>query len=125
MKFFRKIAGVVVFAAIFAGTGSWAVASDSPVDRDALIEKISKVLKTEAVAKSFVEKGVDVEKVISKLDSLSDAQLVKLADQTPENMSQVGGALDDSGGGFWSSWGGYMVVIMILAALPLLLLGGV
>lgn len=122
MKFFRKIAGVVVFAAMFAGTGSWAVASDSPVDRDALIKKISGILKTEAVAKSFIEKGVDVEKVISKLDSLSDAQLVKLADQTPENMSQVGGALDDSNGSsfFWP-WG----VLILATLLPLLLILGI
>lgn len=123
MKLFRKMAGVVAFAAIFAVAGSWAVASDSSVDRGALIEKISGTLKTESVAKSFVEKGVDVEKVISKLDSLSDAQLVKLAEQTPSNMSQVGGALDDSGiGDFWSTWG---LIMLIGILVPLLLIGGV
>lgn len=122
MKLFRKIAGVVVFAAMFAVTGSWAFASDSSVDRDALIEKISGVLKTEAVTKSFAKKGVDIKQVISKLDSLSDAQLVKLADQTPENMSQVGGALDDSGGG--SSWTTYFLIILALSVLlPLLIFG--
>jgi hypothetical protein len=122
MKLFRKMAGVVVFAAIFAVTGSWAVASDSSVDRSALIEKISGTLKTEAVAKSFVEKGVDIKQVISKLDSLSDAQLVKLAEQTPSNLSQVGGELNDSGvSSFWSTWG---LIMLIGILVPFLLIAG-
>lgn len=115
MKLFRKMAGVVVFAAMFAVTGSWAVASDSSVDRGALIEKISGALKTDAVAKSFVEKGVDVEKVISKLDSLSDAQLVKLAEQTSSNRSQVGGELADTGSNdFFKMYGLYLLFVLVL-----------
>ena len=121
MKLFRKMAGVVVFAAIVAVAGSWAVASDASVDRAALIEKISGFLKTEAVVKSFAEKGVDASKMISKLDSLSDTQLVNLAAQTPSNLSQVGGALDDTGSNdsvkFAAIYlGGLLIFLLILAS---------
>lgn len=121
MKFFSKIAGVVVVLALVVVAVSGAVASDSSVDRAALIEKISGFLKTEAVVKSFAEKGVDASKMISKLDSLSDAQLVNLSEQAPSNLNQVGGALDDTGSNdFLKLYGLYMlgslVFVLILIA---------
>lgn len=121
MKFFSKIAGVVVVLALVVVAVSGAVASDSNVDRAALIEKISGFLQTEAVVKSFAAKGVDASKMISKLDSLSDAQLAQLSQQSPSNLSQVGGALDDSGSNdFLKLYGLYMlgslVIVLILIA---------
>lgn len=122
MKFFSKIAGVVVVLALVVVAVSGAVAQDSSVDRAALIQKISGFLKTEAVVKSFAAKGVDASKIISKLDSLSDAQLVNLSEQAPSNLSQVGGALDDSGSNdFLKLYGLYMLgsillVLIIVAA---------
>lgn len=120
MKFFSKIAGVVVVLALVVVAVSGAVASDSSVDRAALIEKISGFLKTEAVVKSFAAKGVDASKMISKLDSLSDAQLVKLSQQTPNNLSQVGGALEESGSSstntFMTLYGIYLVGLLVFMA---------
>lgn len=124
MKLFSKIAGVVVVLALVVVAVSGAVAQDSTVDRAALIQKISGFLQNEAVVKSFAEKGVDTSKMISKLDSLSDAQLVKLAEQEPGNLSQVGGALDDSGSNdFLKLYGLYMlgsivIVLILVAAMP-------
>ncbi|MDO8445544.1 MAG: hypothetical protein Q7T53_05485 [Deltaproteobacteria bacterium] len=121
MKFFSRIAGVVVVLALVVVAVSGAVAQDSTVDRAALVQKISGFLKTEAVVKSFAEKGVDTSKIISKLDSLSDAQLVQLSEQASGNLSQVGGALDDSGSNdFLKFYGMYMlfslVIVLILIA---------
>lgn len=122
MKFFSKIAGVMVVLALVVMAVSGAIAQDSTVDRAALIQKISGFLQNEAVVKSFAEKGVDTSKVISKLDSLSDAQLVNLAEQGPNNLSQVGGALDDDGSSvFWKTYGLYMLMVF---GLTLLLIAG-
>lgn len=120
MKFFSKIAGVVVVLALVVVAVSGAVAQDSTVDRAALIQKISGFLQNDAVVKSFAEKGVDTSKIVNKLDSLSDAQLVKLAEQAPSNLSQVGGALDDSGSNdfmkFYAIYlGGLLIFLLILA----------
>lgn len=123
MKLFSKIAGVMVVLALVVVAVSGAVAQDSTVDRAALIQKISGFLKTEAVVKSFAEKGVDTSKMINKLDSLSDAQLVQLSEQGPSNLSQVGGALDDTGSNdFLKLYGLYLlgsllfVLILVAAA---------
>lgn len=120
MKIFRKIVWFKIIMTIVAMSFSWAIASDLTVDRSALIQKIESFLKNEAATKAFAEKGVDTSKMISKLDSLSDAQLVKLAEQVPSNLSQVGGAIDDSGvKDFWATWG---LIIIIATVVPLLLL---
>jgi len=121
MKFFSKVAGVVVVLALVVVAVSGAVAQDSTVDRAALIQKISGFLQDEAVVKSFAEKGLDASKMISKLDSLSDAQLVKLSEQSPSNLSQVGGALDDTGSNdsvkFAAIYlGGLLIFLLILAS---------
>lgn len=122
MKLFSKIAGVVVVLALVVVAVSGAVAQDSTVDRAALIQKISGFLQNEAVVKSFAAKGVDASKMINKLDSLSDSQLVNLSEQAPSNLSQVGGALDDTGSNdFLKLYGMYMlfslgiVLLLILA----------
>ena len=118
MKFFSKIAGVMVVLALVVVAVSGAVAQDSTVDRAALIQKISGFLQNEAVVNSFAAKGVDASNIISKLDSLSDAQLVKLAEQAPSNLSQVGGAIEESGsGGFWAAMGIYTVLLVLVPIL--------
>lgn len=112
MKLFSKITGLMVVLGLVVVAVSGAVAQDSTVDRAALIQKISGFLQDEAVVKKFAEKGVDTSKMISKLDSLSDAQLVKLAEQAPTNLGQVGGALDDDGtSAFWKTYGLYMLFV--------------
>ena len=121
MKFFSKISGLVVVLALVVVAVSGAVAQDSSVDRVALIQKISGFLQNEAVVKSFAEKGLDTSKIVNKLDSLSDAQLVKLAEQAPSNLSQVGGALEDSGSNdsvkFAAIYlGGLLIFLLILAS---------
>lgn len=119
MKFFSKIAGVVVVLALVVVAVSGAVAQDSTVDRAALIQKISGFLQNEAVVKSFAEKGLDTSKIVSKLGSLSDAQLLKLAEQAPSNLSQVGGAVEESGSGqFWAGMG---IMTVLLVVLPILI----
>jgi len=66
----------------------------------------------------LIPKGVDASNIISKLDSLSDAQLVKLAEQAPSNLSQVGGAIEESGsGGFWAAMGIYTVLLVLVPIL--------
>ena len=123
MKFFSRITGVMVVLALVVVAVSGAVAQDSTVDRAALIQKISGFLQDEAVVKSFAEKGVDASNMISKLDSLSDAQLVQLSQQSPSNLSQVGGELADSGSNdfnnFLKLYGLYTLGIILLLVLIL------
>lgn len=116
MKLFSKVAGVVVVLALVVVAVSGAVAQDSTVDRAALIQKISGFLQDEAVVKSFAEKGVDTNKIVNKLDSLSDAQLVNLAEQGPSNLSQVGGEAQNETWVYLLAGAGALVLLLILIA---------
>ena len=85
--------------------------------RDENIQKIKDFLNNETAANGLTEKGVSAEKIMGQLDSLSDAQLEKLADNA--NL-QVGGAIEDSEvSDFWKTWG---LIIIIATVVPILIL---
>ncbi len=97
----------------------WGYVADAAT-REENIQKIETFLTKEAVVEKSIEKGISpekIEKVNGQLNSLSDAQLERLA----ENLNlQVGGALeDDAVSSFWKTWG---LIIIIATVVPLLLM---
>ncbi len=91
--------------------------------REENIQKIETFLTNEVVVDKSIGMGISpekIEKVKDRLNSLSDAQLEKLAKNIN---SQVGGALeDDAVSGFWKTWGLIFIIGSVLTLLPLLLL---
>lgn len=88
--------------------------------REENIHKIETFLADEVVAGSLMEKGVSPEKIIGQLDSMSDTQLEKLAENAE---LQVGGALDDDPTkDFWTFYKWYMIAALALTVLMIFMI---